>query len=127
MTLAEVRTKVAEVNGFLAGCSWMDFEVLRYESGTLVVMGSLDISDPHDIEVHFHEVAFVSLPIEWKTDTTKPVLSVFEGDKAVTVNLTFQVEQGHHLFRFAPEDYPDQFGCLVGAKGISWVAVRPRK
>ena len=107
----QARQSIDDINTYLQQKPWLDFEVMEYRGDTLIVMGSLDTSAPHDIEIRFKGVFFMSLPMEWKTDTSMPPLGLVAGDDAVRLNQRFQVEQGHHIFRFVPEDYPEDFGC----------------
>lgn len=120
MSLANIHLAIDEINSFLRTKLWMDFEVSRYLDHQLTIIGSVDPSSHHDIEIVFDGVAFVSFPIEWKTDTTKIVLTMVNGSEARELNMRFQVEIGHHIFRFAPEYYPADFSCLIGAKTISY-------
>ncbi|MFC5702317.1 hypothetical protein ACFPVX_13525 [Cohnella faecalis] len=120
MEILETKKVVEDINTFIGSQLWLDFEVLQYDKQKLTIIGSIDISNMHDIEIVFEDIFFVSLPIEWKTDTSRPVLSILEGEKAKILNKKFQVEQGHSIFAFAPEDYPDDFGCYVCAKKIAF-------
>lgn len=114
-----VRRTLGQINQMLQRRPWLDFEVAEYRGGELLVVGSMDTTAPHDVEIRFKDVFFVSLPIEWKTDTTKPPLALVMGEEAIRLNLRFQVVRGHHIFRFTPEDYTVDFSCLVCAKEIS--------
>jgi hypothetical protein len=120
----DVKKVVDEINNYIQKGLWLDFEVSQYSKNKLMITGSIDPSNPHDIEINFEDVFFVSLPLEWKTDTTKTVLHILEGEDAKALNLRFQVEQGYQIFKFSPEDYPDDFGCIIGAKAISYLVLR---
>ena len=124
MNEEQAKQAVAEINAYLQQQLWFDFEVMEYRGYDLTVMGSLDISAPHDVEICFKEVFFVSLPMQWKTDTASPPLRLVAGAEAYELNQRFRVEHGHHIFRFTPEDYPEEFGCLVGARAISFVLTK---
>jgi hypothetical protein len=120
MSKADSQSIVEEINIFLQKELWFDFEVICYQDRKLTIIGSIDPSSHHNIEIYFEDIFFVSLPVEWKTDTTKTILSILAGDNAIELNKRFQVEIGYHIFRFAPEDYPEDFGCLIGARKISY-------
>ena len=122
----QARRAVDEINAHLLQMPWLDFEVMEYRGETLVVRGSLDTSTSHDVEIKFKGVFFVSLPVEWKTDTRRPPLAVMMAEEAAALNRRFQVEQGNHIFQFTPEDYPQEFGCLICAREISFDVVKPR-
>lgn len=113
---------VNEINLIIERQLWMDFQVTNYDGYSLTIVGCLSLSfpDQYEIKIYFRDVFFVSLPMDWKTDTSKIVLSLLEADEAGEINWKFQVESGYHIFRFKPEDYPDDFGCLIGAREISY-------
>lgn len=116
----KVKITVDEINDFIRKKMWLDFEVLNYDKSKLTVIGSIDISTVHDIEIVFEDVFFVSMPFEWKTDTSETVLIFVEGEEAIAINKRFQVEKGYYIFKFIPEDFPEDFGCYLGAKSISY-------
>ncbi|MFV8751704.1 hypothetical protein ACNOYE_14260 [Nannocystaceae bacterium ST9] len=109
---------ICEINAFLQRHPWLDFEIMEYRGCKLIVMGSLDTSADHDIEIEFSDVAFVCTPMTWQTDTSRPPLALVQGDEACRLNERFRVESGHHIFQFVPEDYPVDFGCIIGARRI---------
>lgn len=114
------RQTVARINSHLRGMPWCDFEIMEYHGNRLVLMGSIDPSSSHDIEVTFVDVAFLSLPTEWRTNTSEAPLSIVVGEDAVPTNRRFRVVRGTHIFRFQPEDMPDCGGCLIGARAIEF-------
>ncbi|EGO62751.1 hypothetical protein [Acetonema longum] len=124
MDIVSIKTIMAEINSFIQQQMWLDFEVIQYIRNKLTVIGSIDISNPHDLEIHFEDISFVSLPIEWKTDTSKTALLLLEGEAAILLNKRFHVQQGYHIFKFTPEDYPEDFGCYVGARAISYQIIK---
>lgn len=109
---------VNEINSFLMKGLWFDFEIMEYRGYDLTIMGSIDISASHDIEIIFKNVFFISLPAEWKTDTSDMVLEILEGPEAIELNQKYNVEQGYVIFKFIPE-YLDA-GCYVAAKEIDY-------
>lgn len=111
---------VDEINSFIMQNLWMDFEVMQYVGNEVIIMGSIDISNPHDIEISFRDVFFISVLMEWKTDTSKKILEIVDGEQAVNINRKFHVEQGYHIFKFVPEDYDSNFGCFIAAKEINY-------
>lgn len=121
MNRNEIQKVVEDINHYVQAQLWLDFEISQYQSGKLNVIGSIDPSSAPDIEICFEDIFFISLPMEWKTDTSASVLVLLERDEAFSINKKFQVEQGYHLFKFIPEYYPDEFGCLIAAKKISFL------
>jgi hypothetical protein len=123
MNLDEATQVVFEINAVLKTKPWFDFEVMEYVGYNLVVMGGIDTSAPHSLEIKFKDVFFVSLPMCWGTDTSIAPLTIVTREAALEINEKFRVEQGNHIFSFRPEDYPFGFGCLIGSKGISFTKV----
>jgi hypothetical protein len=119
MNKEEVKLKVEKVNEFIKNGLWFDFEIKQYTNDELTLYGGLSLSYP-DIEIKFKNIFFLSLPMMWKTDTQKTILSVLEGHDEKKICEMFQVEYLHYIFKFTPEDYPPKFGCLIAAKEISY-------
>lgn len=120
MNINELINIVNKINTFITQGLWLDFEVNQYKNSKLKIIGGIDLLYSPDIEINFEDVFFVSLPFAWKSDTKKEVFQLLEDENARTVNIMYKVEQGYHIFKFTPEDYPADFGCLIGAKSISY-------
>lgn len=118
MEKCEIKSVLKEVNNFLTGQLWMDFEIIEFSKNVLKIIGSIDISASPTMELIFEDVYFVSSPFNWKTDTSKTVISLLDGEEAKGINLKFQVEQGYHVIKIWPEDYPENFGCIFGVKNV---------
>lgn len=114
----KIREVLEIFNQYLKKQLWMDFEVIEFSKGELKIIGSIDISDKPNIELIFKDVFFASTPFNWKTDTSNIVAMLLSGEEAKEVNLKFQVEQGYHIIKIWPEDYPEDFGCLFGVKAV---------
>ncbi|MBP1177657.1 hypothetical protein JOE49_004909 [Paenibacillus sp. PvR133] len=124
MNLDELNRTIQEINNFIKNQDWFDFEVKQYVGNELVVQGGLSLTYP-DIEIIFRDIFLTSLPMEWKTDTSGTVLTILEGDEEKKINEEFQVEYLHHIFKFTPEDYPSNFGCIIAAKHVSYNILKP--
>jgi hypothetical protein len=106
---------LAMVNAFVARHLWMDFSVWGYQGVDLVISGSIDESYWSDLRVSFHDVCWASLRFQgWKTDTRQPFLLRAEGAEAYSVNVRFDIEVGHCVFKIVPEDLNEPM----------WVAAR---
>src|SRR5690606_859500 len=113
-----VRDKVREVDELIRRAPWMDFEFGEFSGGVVAIVGSVDPSSGYDLKILFSDVAFVSLPVAWRTDTSRAVLSLVEEGRAeILVNHAFHVVVGNTLFEFAAEDLPGT-RCLIGAREI---------
>jgi hypothetical protein len=111
---------VAAIDSYVRTLKWLDFEISEYSGGKLVIHGSIDASSTPNISITFNQVFFVSLPFEWKTDTSQQVCGILAGQTARDWNLRYQVEHGFTLYFFKPEDFPDDFLCVIAAKAVSW-------
>lgn len=124
MTLDEANIVVGEICDFIKQEKWFDFMVKQYVDNELTLHGGLSLTYP-DIEIKFKDVFFTSLPMEWKTDTSAVIISILMGEEERITSEKFQVEYLHYIFKFIPEDYPDNFSCLIAAKQISYEILRP--
>lgn len=115
----KVTLVVKEINDFIKSGLWFDFEIKQYLNSELSLHGGLSLNYP-DIEIKFKDVFFVSLPMMWKTDTKETTLKILEGEEEIKFSEMFQVEYLHYIFKFTPEDYPRNFGCLIAAKEVSY-------
>ncbi len=118
MSEKEVKDIIRAVNIFLSQQLWMDFEIIEYSGQFLRIIGSIDITAVPVMELVFEDVYFVSAVFNWKTNTDRTVVSLLEGKDAKVVNLKYRVEQGYHIIKITPEDYPEEFGCIFGIKKI---------
>ncbi|WP_042473857.1 hypothetical protein [Bacillus ndiopicus] len=125
MDLGEVKLVVQEINDFIKNNMWFDFEIKQYTDYELCIHSGVSLSYP-DIEIKFKGVFFISLPMIWKTDTTETILNILEGEAEKEISEKFQVEYFHYIFKFNPEDYPSNFGCLIAAKEISYTILKPQ-
>jgi hypothetical protein len=99
METRSVKEIVDEINTFIRSKPWLDMEIRKLVGNESAVIRSIDQSNPHDLEIIFKEICLLSLPMEWKTDTSTTVFELLEGEDSRTVNKVFQVERGHHIFR----------------------------
>jgi hypothetical protein len=106
---------VAEVNAFVARHLWMDFSVWSFQGVELEVSGTRDESYWSDLRVVFTGVCWACIRFQgWSSDTARPVLARVTDAEEYAVNSRFQVEVGHHLFRFVASDFAEPM----------WIAAR---
>ena len=115
-----IQEKIDKINNFIANMSWCDFEVHSLHKGCLSIVGSIDLSYFHNIEICFHGFFFVSSVFDWKSDTSKPVLSLMEGELAERINLQYHVEIGNHVFKFITEYDDSETNCVIVARDITY-------
>jgi hypothetical protein len=112
---AQADSVVAEVNAFVARNAWMDFSVWSFQGHDLVVSGTTDESYWSDLRIVFTGVCWACMRFQgWNSDTRQPVLLRVEGAEQRAVNLRFETERWHHLFKFVPENFDQPM----------WVAAR---
>lgn len=124
MNSDEVKVVVDEINDFIKQEQWFDFSVKQYIDNELTLVGGLSLTYP-DIQIKFNDIFLISLPMEWKTDTDGFVLTILEGEDERIVNEKYQVEYLYYIFKFTPESFPDNFGCLIAAKEVSYKIIKP--
>lgn len=122
---SEVKFVVEQINNFIQKNLWFDFSVDNYINDKLTITGGLSLSYPPMIDIYFDDVMFSLVHTIWHTDTSKRVLTLLKGDEAKSINLMFGIEVGYHVFRFTPEDCPNELGCLVAAKKITYKINEP--
>ena len=83
------------------------------------MIGSIDPSSTPNIEIILEDVFFISAPLSWQTDTSRPVISLLDSD-AKQINERFKVEQGYYIIQWMPEDYPKGATCLFGVKALAF-------
>jgi hypothetical protein len=112
--------KVDEINNFLKKEMWFDFEILGYKKNDLTVIGSTDFSYYHNIEIHFKDVFLIHCHSEWKSDTSKSIIEIIQGNTAKKINIENKIEQGYTLFKLIPEDmYEDSF-FYIAARDLEY-------
>ncbi|HEX9060313.1 MAG TPA: hypothetical protein VF941_09045 [Clostridia bacterium] len=117
----EIENIVESINNYLNSKMWIDFEVTQYTNYKLLITGSIDPSSSNsDIEIEFEGVYFASLLFDWKTDTSALVLELVSDLEAQEIKSRYKVERDTYIFKFYVEDYPNDFGCFIGAKTISY-------
>lgn len=124
MPTSNLVQRVRNIDEQLRKYPWIDFEVWEYAGSDLKVVGCLDTSDPYDVELRFVDVSFVSIPMEWKTNTSDVVISVATGEIERQLNLRFQNEVEHVCYLLKPEGFQEDFYCVVGAKWVELTCAR---
>lgn len=125
MNRREIESQIESFNAYVMSKPWFDFDLIACSPYEVLLHGGLDLTVSPEVEINFGEIFFVSLLMTWKTDTRSPALAILDGEDAFHVNARFQVEEGFYLFKFRPEYYSNEFGCLISAKTVSWQLAAP--
>ncbi|MBL7950883.1 MAG: hypothetical protein JNM62_04130 [Flavobacteriales bacterium] len=115
----DVRAVVEEINQLVRAQEWFDFHVVECDFRKLVVGGSEDLTYYHKLEVVFENVFFFSGVISgWGTDTSKPMITIPEGEELRELNMRFEIQVGYQLFVILPEDFKNKI--YVAAERLSY-------
>ena len=110
---------VKEIDQRIREHDWFDFHVTSYDGRFLEVVGSIDLSYYHQLEIIFEEVFFASIFFEeWHSDTKKPVIELPDSDFNKELNERLEIEQGYQIFIIRTEDYKNDI--YIAAKKISY-------
>ncbi|MDJ1501209.1 hypothetical protein [Xanthocytophaga agilis] len=113
---------ILEINTFVRKDLWQDFQVSVFEYGSLKIVGGIDLSSNHTIEITFIATSFMEINYEWMTDTSKDMLMLASDEENFYLNARYQIEEGYTLFKIIPKYFEEQedFGFFVAAKDISF-------
>lgn len=114
----KIAEKIQQINSIISKELWFDMEILIRKGGNLSIVGSIDFTYGYSLEIIFLDVFHMSINTEWRTDTSKPVLEVVNGEEAWNVNGKYRIEQGNTLFKIQSEDLDVPF--YVAAKDIEF-------
>lgn len=112
----ELNIIIEQLNSIISKENWLDMEVQNLSGGVLVVAGSTDFTYGHSLEIEFHDVFYMSLNMEWKTDTSKPVFHNLDYNESLSLNSKFQIEKGFSIVKIIAEDFSEPF--YVAAKSL---------
>lgn len=112
----DLQKNIDEINAIISQGNWFDMEILERKGGDLIIIGSLDFTYGHSLEIKFGDVFHMTINTEWKVDTVKPVMYIVEGEECFLVNKKYGIEQGYTLFKIIPEGL--EFPFYVSAKEI---------
>jgi hypothetical protein len=91
------------INDFLKKHQWCDFEIIDLK-GNIRIGGKTGFADEYDILITFTEVFFMQILYEWKTDTKVNSFVIPDIEEQRTINMNFDIEEGHQLFKILAED-----------------------
>ncbi|AWA31042.1 hypothetical protein HYN48_13645 [Flavobacterium magnum] len=108
---------VEKIDSLIRDNLFFDFHVFSYDTKKLILAGSENLTYYHTLEIIFEDVFFVSgIFAQLKTDNKSTVFSIPEDQHLL--NLTYEIEQGYHLFTLKAEDFKSNF--IIAAKSISF-------
>ena len=116
--MVNLTNKVNELNSLLSHEIWLDMELFEIRKGCLTIIGSIDFTYGHSIEIRFEDVFYLNLRSEWTVETSNPFLKIVDGDEAYSINLQFRIESGYTLFKIIHEDANSPF--YIAAKSLSY-------
>lgn len=117
--IEKIRDTVETIDSIIRKEKWFDLHVAEYDGYSLSIVGGIDLSYFHTLEVIFEDVFFFSGFVNgWHSDTSSNVFIMPENK--IELNRKFEIQQGYHLFAFIPEDYTNKI--FIASKNISFNA-----
>ncbi|MET3496468.1 hypothetical protein [Variovorax boronicumulans] len=71
----DYQTGEQALNAAIMEHPWMDFYLVSYDEVSVIVRGTLDITQGYQLQIEFTDVGYIDCPIAWKTDTESEVFS----------------------------------------------------
>ena len=96
---------VTIINDFIRSQPWLDVDLYTYDSTDLILIGGIDLTAYHQIEIKFRSVHCYHGVFHWHTDTSRPFFDIPKGSELIDLNGKYSIERGHDLFRIFPEDH----------------------
>jgi hypothetical protein len=97
--------KINEINNFLSKELWYDFEISNSNFEKICIIGSIDFSYGHQIELYFLDVIHLTINETWKSDTKKKIFTILSGkEKEIFIN-NFGLESGFKIIKIINEDF----------------------
>lgn len=93
--------KINEINKYLKGQLWMDFEMCNMNLGKLELYGFLDEADDNKIKIIFIQPYMVSCNFFFTYEGSGDFLSVVDGEEAFQINKRYGVTQGNKIFKIS--------------------------
>ena len=118
MKIEEIKQCVSEINKIVTSELWFDLELNYYRKNLIQLIGSIDLTYGYTLSIDFNEVFFVSMPVDWKTNTQNGFLFLLEGEELKEISLKFKIEIGFYVFKFMTED---QVCVYISSKEISFI------
>lgn len=115
----ENQKNVLEIDSIIRQNPWFDFHITKYDGYNLTLVGSIDLTYFHTLEIIFEEVFFVSSFFEgWRTETSEVVIEIPIDETEKELNKKFEIQQGYQLFIIHPEDFKNRI--YIAAKRIAY-------
>lgn len=109
--------KVNTIDAKIREYDWFDMTVFRYDGHRLTIVGSIDLSYYHRLEIIFEDVFFLKCHFHgWSSDTSEPVFII--PDNGYELNVEYEIEQGYQLFTFKAEDMKND--VIIAAKDVHY-------
>ena len=113
----KIRENVDAINSFFKNYDKLEFKIIN--KGSIEVIAGSDLSVKYDIKIFFHEIYFMSTPLEWSSTPTYKfnIIKILQDESEI--NGKFYLEKGWFLFEFSSDAFP---GCknYITASSISY-------
>ena len=95
---------VKEINEISREYPYLEFKILSFEKGLLIIAASEDFCYYHNFELHFEDVFSIIGNFNWTIDTKIDFLQIITSNNiGRALNKKYKVEIGYNIFSFAAE------------------------
>lgn len=112
---------VSAINSIIREELWFDMELAGLSGNTVTLVGGIDLTTHHTLEITFHGVFHLCLNAHWRTDVSEsPLILLPAGAEAKALNIKYEVEAGHQIFKIKPEGFAEDACFFVIAEDVSY-------
>lgn len=108
--------EINQINNFLKGQLWMDFEICAMDCGSVELHGFLDEAGADKIKIVFIEPHMVSCNFTFTYEGEHDFISVIDGEEAYQINVKYGVIRGNDIFKLSHLNVDAEM--IIAAKGI---------
>ena len=96
---------IDDINKTVTKYLFLEFSVVSYNNGELIIGGSEDFCYYHNFEIIFKNVFTINGNLEWKVNAQNMAVEILkESTEAIELNKKYRVEQGYTIFKFTSEE-----------------------
>ena len=108
--------EINQINNFLKGQLWMDFEICAMDRGKVELYGFLDEAGADKIKIDFILPHMISCNFAFTYEGKHDFISVIDGEEAYRINMEYGVTHGNVIFKLSNINVDADM--IIIAKGI---------
>lgn len=112
----EMENIINQINDYLKGQLWMDFELCNMNRGQIEMFGFMDESGEDKIKIVFDRPYMVLSTFLFGYEGNGDFISLVTGDEAVEINKKYSVTQGNNIYKLSGTSVNSDMYII--AKGI---------